>query len=163
MEIVAPLVAKSSGEISLPPVANAAIGLMSLFTPRRWAVSTTRLRPTIWLSLAYAQLIDSAVCVAKRVDATADAFGDVERRLRVPGLGSEHGSVPSMVSLGCTPAWSAASRMNSLADEPVWRGVTARLTCDWSNPRPPTMATTAPVLASSAASAAWNRPPVSGS
>ena len=80
-----------------------------------------------------------------------------------PGFGSEHGSVPSMVSLGCTPAWRAARRMNSLADDPVWRGVMARFTCDWSKPFPPTMATTAPVLASSAARAAWNRPPVSGS
>ncbi len=59
----------------------------------------------------------------------------------------------------------AAARANGLNDEPAWRPLppnvsvlsrspeTARFTCDWLNPRPPTMARISPVLGSIATNA----------
>ena len=76
-----------------------------------------------------------------------------------------HGVVPSITSVGCAPASSAAARMNSLMLEPVWRGTSAMLissTRGW-NPCPPTIARIAPVLVSSETTAASKPCAFSGS
>ena len=114
-------------------------------------VSTTRCSPTICASRLYAQLIDSEVITASVLTPRLTALVITKGSEGLPGLGSVHGAVPSMTSFGCTPACSAAARMNNLMLEPVWRGTRAMFTSLTFRlkPRPPTMTRTAPDVVSS--------------
>ncbi|CAB4770948.1 unannotated protein [freshwater metagenome] len=131
----------------------------------RLVVSTTRFRPTIWESLANAQLSDAHVASFSGPTLPATPLLMTNGSLGLPGFGSTQPRRPSMMSLPTAPACTAAARINILIDDPVWRGRSAMLISLWPgrNPPPPTIARTAPVLESSDTTAVSNPPALAGS
>ena len=152
----------SNGLISLAPVANDAYGRNGSrsagflsgyrykFLAMRYVVSTTRSRPTICDKRAYAQLIEYHVISSSGPSGRLTPSVISKTFSGSSGLGSGQGIAPSMRSSFCTPACTAAARINILILEPVCRVPRAMLTSlrPATNGLPPTIALTAPVLLS---------------
>ncbi len=120
----------SSGETSLDPSVIEGTGRSGEVTPMSWAASTIAAGPTFNASWANTTLTECSVASHRSILPPPPGSAFCTQWHALSHCGSRSGDFDSKVDFGEMSSRNAATSVNGLNDDPVWRLAAARL--NWS-------------------------------